>query len=56
MSLFKSELFLIIVAIVIFGIFVLFATGVMDPLMAKIGTGMTSMVDSVFSKIPTSSK
>ncbi|MEG0258575.1 MAG: hypothetical protein RR533_08015 [Carnobacterium sp.] len=47
----KGAITLIIVALIIFGIFVAFATGVLDPIMTKIGDGFTKMVDGVFTDI-----
>lgn len=44
----KGAITLIIVALIIFGVFVAFATGVFDPMMTKIGEGFTQMVDNVF--------
>lgn len=48
---YKAEITLAIIVLVLFGGMVAFATGVVDPLMAKIGAGWTKMVDNVFSGI-----
>ncbi|WP_161956388.1 hypothetical protein MHH70_01850 [Metasolibacillus sp. FSL H7-0170] len=48
MSIFKSEMFLILIALVIFGIFIAFSTGVIDPSMEEIGQGMRSLISKVF--------
>ena len=45
----KGAITLILVVLIIFGIFVAFATGVFNPIMDKIGNGFSSMVDNVFS-------
>ncbi|MFD1705226.1 hypothetical protein ACFSCZ_00490 [Siminovitchia sediminis] len=45
----KGAITLILVVLIIFGIFVAFATGVFDPIMTKISNGFNNMVDSVFS-------
>ena len=39
---------MILVVLIIFGIFVAFATGVFDPMLTQIGDGFSNMVDSVF--------
>ncbi len=48
---YKAEITLAIIVLVLFGGMIAFATGVIDPLMAKIGAGWTKMVDNVFSGI-----
>ena len=44
----KGAITLILVVLIIFGIFVAFATGVFDPMLTQIGDGFSNMVDSVF--------
>ncbi|MFY2307185.1 MULTISPECIES: hypothetical protein [Lysinibacillus] len=51
MNNYKAEITLAIIVLVLFGGMIAFATGVIDPLMAKIGAGWTKMVDGVFSGI-----
>jgi len=48
---YKAEITLAIIVLVLFGGMIAFSTGVIDPLMAKIGAGWTKMVDNVFSGI-----
>ncbi|QTB24382.1 hypothetical protein J1907_10215 [Lysinibacillus sphaericus] len=48
MNNYKAEITLAIIVLVFFGGMIAFATGVIDPLMAKIGAGWTKMVDNVF--------
>ena len=45
----KGTITIIIAVLIIFGAFVAFATGVFEPMLTKIGSGFTKMVDSVFS-------
>jgi len=47
----KGAILLLIVCVVIFGILVAFATGVIQPLIAKIGANLNTMVTNVFSGI-----
>ncbi|UDK94834.1 hypothetical protein EYB33_00915 (plasmid) [Lysinibacillus sphaericus] len=49
MNNYKAEITLVIIVLVLFGSMVAFSTGIIDPLMAKIGAGWTKMVDNVFS-------
>ncbi|MEE3809086.1 hypothetical protein V2H29_19300 [Lysinibacillus fusiformis] len=51
MNNYKAEITLAIIVLVLFGGMIAFSTGVIDPLMAKIGAGWTKMVDNVFSGI-----
>ena len=51
MSEHKGALLLVVVAIVLFGIFVAFATGIVQPLVDKIGANLNTMVTNVFSGI-----
>lgn len=44
-------MFLILIALVIFGIFIAFATGVIDPSMKDIGQGMRSLISNVFGAV-----
>lgn len=48
MSEHKGALSLIIAVLAIFSIYILFATGVVSPLVAKVGTKFNAMVDSIF--------
>ncbi|QNK89082.1 hypothetical protein H7992_04980 [Sporosarcina sp. resist] len=51
MSNYKAEITLMIVALLCFGIFVLFANGVIDPLVQTIGQGFKTMVTNVFGDV-----
>lgn len=51
MSIFKSDLFLSLIALVIFGVFYLVVTKIYDPAVNKIGTGFSTMIDNVFKAI-----
>ncbi|MED4882762.1 hypothetical protein [Bacillus smithii] len=51
MSEHKGAILLVVVAIVLFGIFVAFSTGVVQPLVSKIGANLNTMVTNVFSGI-----
>lgn len=51
MSIFKSDLFLTIIVLVLFGIYIVYSTGVLDPLLTEIGDGMRSFVRSKFGDI-----
>ncbi|TDV99667.1 hypothetical protein [Pseudobacillus badius] len=44
----KGAITLSLVVIVLFGVFIAFATGVIDPLMDKIGVAFSKLVDNVF--------
>lgn len=44
----KGAITLILVVLIIFGIFVAFATGVFNPIMDTIGEGFSNMVNNVF--------
>ena len=44
----KGAITLILVVLIIFGIFVAFATGVFNPIMDTIGDGFSNMVNNVF--------
>ncbi|WP_162985795.1 MULTISPECIES: hypothetical protein [Virgibacillus] len=48
MSVYKATITLIIVALILFGSFVALSTGVLDPMIEKIGSGFNTMVDNVF--------
>lgn len=48
----KGTITIILAVLIVFGIFVSFATGVIDPLMDSIGDGFSNMVSSVFDGIP----
>jgi len=52
----KGAILIIVVCLVIFGLCVGFATGVIQPLLSQIGTGMNNMVNNVFKAIPTAGK
>lgn len=47
----KGVITLIIIVLILFGIFVAFATGVIDPMMDKVGNNFERMVDDVFDGI-----
>ncbi|MCT6922801.1 hypothetical protein [Metasolibacillus sp.] len=51
MSIFKSDLFLTIIALAIFGLVIAFVNGVFDPLLGDVGEGMRSFVRSKFAEI-----
>ncbi|WP_309566421.1 hypothetical protein [Bacillus thuringiensis] len=52
----KGAILIVVVCLVIFGLCVGFATGVIQPLLNQIGSGMSNMVSNVFKSIPTAVK
>lgn len=51
MSIFKSDLFLGLITLVLFGILYLVVTKTYDPAINKIGSGFSTMIDNVFKSI-----
>jgi hypothetical protein len=52
----KGAILLCIVGLVVFGLWIGFSSGVLQPLFNQIGTGMSNMVNNVFKAIPTAGK